>query len=122
MTLDRRLESLHTSIEGKLKAHRGHSFFVLHPAWGYFAEAYGLTQVAIEIEGKDPTDRELTELQEAAKRAGAKVIFVQSQRRGKSAAAVADAIGARVAMLDPLAGDVEENLRRIASALADSFE
>src|SRR5208337_3095250 len=28
------------------------SFMVFHPAWGYFADAYGLHQVPVEVEGK----------------------------------------------------------------------
>ncbi len=34
-------------------------FIVFHPAWGYFAEAYGLEQVPVEIEGKEPKPSQL---------------------------------------------------------------
>lgn len=95
-------------------------FFVFHPAWGYFAEEYDLEQVAIEHEGKEPTDHELTALQQRARKEGIGVVFVQPQIAGRSAQAVADAIQGRVVQLDPLAQDVPENLRRVATAIATS--
>ncbi|MEQ9453385.1 MAG: zinc ABC transporter substrate-binding protein [Phycisphaeraceae bacterium] len=99
---------------------RGRAFFVFHPSWGYFAERYGLRQVAIETEGKDPTDRELTALQNRARAEGIGVVFVQPQIAGRGAAAVAGAIGARVAVIDPMRADVVANLREVAAALLSS--
>jgi zinc transport system substrate-binding protein len=33
---------------------KGLQFMVFHPSWGYLAHDYGLKQVPIEIQGKDP--------------------------------------------------------------------
>ena len=52
---------------------------VFHPAWGYFAESYGLKQIPIEIQGKEPRPFALRHLIEQAKDLGIKVIFAQSQ-------------------------------------------
>ena len=81
--VERELDDLDQAIAKKLAALRGKPFFVFHPAWGYFADDYGLRQVAIEVEGKDPTDQELTELQRAARLAGAKIILVQPEISGR---------------------------------------
>ena len=105
-----------------MEPYKGRAFFVLHPAWGYFADEYDLRQFAIEREGKSPTDAELTELQRSARREGIKVVFVQPQVTGRGARAVATAIGARLERLDPLAADVDANLLRLADAIAESFE
>ena len=43
---------------------------VFHPSWGYFANAYGLKQVPIEIEGKNPKPAQLKELIKHAKEDG----------------------------------------------------
>lgn len=118
----RRLDEVDTAIRSRLEPYKGRAFFVLHPAWGYFADAYDLRQFAIEREGKSPTDAELTELQRSARREGIKVVFVQSQVTGRAARAVATAIGARLERLDPLAADVDANLLRLADAIAESFE
>ena len=77
--LESRIDRADQSIRKTLQPLRGKPMFVFHPAWGYFASEYGLRQVAIQREGKDPTDRELTELQELARQEGVKVIFVQPQ-------------------------------------------
>lgn len=108
-------------LRALLHPYSGRSFFVFHPAWGYFADVYGLKQVAIEIEGKNPTDHELTELQRMALAAGTKTIFVQPQISGFAAEAIASAIGGRLVRIDPLAPNVPENLMSVARALIASF-
>jgi zinc transport system substrate-binding protein len=117
----RELELLDRELGVSLLPYRGRSFFVFHPTWGYFAHDYGLRQVAIEQEGNPPTDRELTRLQELARAAGIRTLFVQPQIAGRSAEAVAAAVGATVVRLDPLAADVPGNLRLVARRLAESF-
>jgi zinc transport system substrate-binding protein len=91
---------------------------VFHPAWGYFAETYGLTQVPIEKEGKEPGARALAALIEQARREQVKVIFVQPQFSRRSAEQVARAIGGQVVAIDPLAPDYADNLRQAARSIA----
>jgi len=119
--LESRLDELDARIRKKLVGCQGRAMFVFHPAWGYFADEYGLRQVAVELEGKEPTDRELTELQQLARREGVRVIFVQPQISGQSAEAIARAVGARVEVLDPLAEDLPAELLRAAEVLAGSY-
>jgi len=108
-------------IRELLGAYQGRSFLVFHPAWGYLADEYGLRQVAIEIQGKEPSDREMTELQQFARDEQIRVVFVQPQIEGASARAVAEAIGGRVEVLDPLAEDVSAELVRAAEAIAQVY-
>jgi zinc transport system substrate-binding protein len=91
---------------------------VFHPAWGYFADTYGLEQVPIEIEGKDPKPAQLRELIEHARENDIKVVFVQPQFSTKSAELVAREIGGQVAFANPLAEDWMANLGEVA----DKFE
>ena len=90
-------------------------FMVFHPAWGYFAHAYGLEQVPVEIEGKEPKPAELQYLIQYAKKRGIKVIFVQPQFSHQAARAIAKAIGGQIVFVDPLAPDWSTNLRQVAS-------
>ncbi len=92
------------------------SFMVYHPSWGYFAKTYGLTQIPIELEGKDPSPKELAQLISFAKKNSVAAIFVQPQFSQKSAKAIASSIGAKVLTADPLASDWVENLERAAQA------
>jgi zinc transport system substrate-binding protein len=97
---------------------RNLSFMVLHPAWGYFAEAYGLKQIPVEVEGKEPKAQDLQRLIVEAKKQGIKVIFVQPQFSTTAAQTIANAIGGRTLFADPLAGDWAKNLRDVAAAVA----
>ncbi len=90
------------------------AFIVFHPSWGYFADAYALQQVAIEIEGKDPKPAQLQELITRAKEKNIKAVFVQPQFSSRSADIIAKAIGGRVIPADPLAADWAANLRNQA--------
>jgi len=93
---------------------------VFHPAWGYFADTYGLIQIPIEKEGKEPGARALTLLIGQARREHVKVIFVQPQFDRKSATQVARAIGGRVVAIDPLAPDYMNNLRGVARQISEA--
>lgn len=115
------LDAADREIRSLLRPYQGRMFFVYHPAWGYFADQYGLKQVAIEAEGKEPSDQEATALQKLARQQGVKVVFVQPQIANRSAEAIARAVGARAETLDPLAPDLPENLVRVARAIADSY-
>jgi len=118
--LDARLDQADRTIRKMLEPLRGKAMFVFHPAWGYFADEYGLRQAAIQVKGKEPTDQELTELQELARREGARVIFVQPQFAAGAAEAVARAIGARVETLDDLSPDVIAGLLETAEKLVEA--
>jgi zinc transport system substrate-binding protein len=117
-----RLEALDEALRAKLGPLREKAFFVFHPAWGYFAHDYGLRQVAIEVEGKEPSDRELTQVQRQARQSGAKVILVQPQISGRGAQAVAQAAGAKLVTADPLAEDLPATLEHVADVLANSLK
>jgi len=115
------LEELDAWIADTLAPYRGRAFVVFHPSWGYFADDYGLRQVAIEIEGKEPSDIEVTDIQEATREHKISVIYVQPQIAGKSARAIAGVLGARLETLDPLAPDVVANLHHTAEVIAGGF-
>ena len=105
---------LDAELRNSLAGQRGLQFMVFHPAWGYFAHTYGLKQVPIEIEGKDPKPAKLKGLIDQARENNIKVIFVQPQFSSKSAGLIAKEIGGQVAFVDPLALNWTENLREVA--------
>lgn len=116
--LEGELARLDAHLRTTLAPVAGRRFFVLHPAWGYFADAYGLREIPIEIAGRQPSDSEMTALLRTARQAGADVIFAPPQLSPRTTAAVAAAVGGRIEMLDPLAFDVVANLRQAAEAIA----
>lgn len=108
------IDALNTALGQIFAGKSGMQFLVFHPSWGYFARAYGLKQVSIEIEGKNPKPAQLKELIAHAKKEGIKVVFVQPQFSTRSARIVAREIGGQVAFADPLAEDWMNNMRMIA--------
>lgn len=115
------LEHLDRSLADKLKPFRGAKMYVFHPAFGYFCDAYGLEQVAVEAEGKEPSPRELAGLIERARRDGVKALFVEPQFAAADAKTMAGAIGADLITVDPLPRDYPRELERLAEALADAL-
>ncbi len=94
---------------------KNRKFLVFHPAWGYFANQYGLEQVAIEFQGKEPGAKTIAGVISLAREDGIRVIFVQPQFDQRLAKKVADAIEGRVIVVDPLSADYIENMLTVAS-------
>ena len=93
-------------------------FMVFHPSWGYFAHAYGLTQMAVEIEGKSPKPKELIMLINEAKEEKIKAIFTQPEFSDSMAKVMASELHIDVIKVSPLAENWSENLLKIAHAIA----
>lgn len=113
--LDAKIRSLFAGLDNR-------RFLVFHPAWGYFAEAYGLEQIAIEVEGKQPGAATLAHLIERAKREDIHTIFAQRQYSTAPAMAVAHAIDARVVQVDPLAENYVASLLQFARSLREAMQ
>lgn len=113
----RRLETLDRRLRGILAPLSPRSIIVLHPAFGYFAAAYGLRQIPIETEGKEPGARSLDEIIRTGRHLGVRVVLVEPQYSTRAAKVVARAVGARVVRANPLAEDYPANLVAIAKAI-----
>ena len=114
------LEALDAELRRTLATLKNRRFLVYHPAWGEFAATYGLEQIVIERDGKEPGARSLAELATRARREGIRVIFVQPQSSSRSAQTLAREIGARVIVADSLARDYAGTLREFARALVEA--
>lgn len=114
----RELDALDAELREKLAPLRGERFFVYHPAYGAFAEEYGLIETAVEQDGKPPDDRTLSRLQEEAAQATLKVLIVQPQITSPAVEAVAQSARLKTVSCDPLAEDVPTVLRTLADTLS----
>lgn len=111
------LDNADAELKKVLAPFKGSTLFVFHPAFGYFADEYGLKQVAIETGGKEPSPSVLESIIKKAKADKVKVIFVQPEFSQKSARAIAQAIGGSVITLNPLHPDYLNNLLNIAEEI-----
>ena len=116
------LDAIDARLTKTLAPLKGKTFFVFHPALGYFAKDYGLIQEAVESEGKSPGPRYRSDLIARAKAAGVKTIFVQPQFSRQAADIIAKEIGGKVAVLDPLSADYINNLEHIAEELQKALQ
>lgn len=94
------------------------TFMVFHPAWGYFAKAYGLVQLPVEIEGKSPKPKELVKLIEEAKEYKVRAIFSQPEFSDASAKIIANELNIKVIKASPLSANWSQNLINLANAIA----
>ena len=94
------------------------SFIIYHPALGYFARDYHLTQYSIEFEGKSPSPQQLKQMIDFAHEQGIKTIFVQKGFDSKNAESLAKEVGASIHSIDPLSYNWSEELIKIAEILS----
>lgn len=116
------LDAEDAKIRLALKPYAGQSFYVFHPAFGYFADCYHLKEEAIEAGGKQPAPKQLRQLIQKAKAEGVRVIFIQPQFDLHSAQSVADAIGGRIAPINDMEKNILANLQDIAGKLEKAFK
>lgn len=100
----------------------GTAFLVYHPSWGYFADAYGLRQIPVEIEGKSPKARQMKEIIGYARNEGIQSILVQPQISSRDAETIAREIGGKTVTADPLAVNWSENLLDVAGLMGEQKE
>ncbi|MDO9340923.1 MAG: zinc ABC transporter substrate-binding protein [Bacteroidales bacterium] len=100
---------------------KNRSFMIFHPNLGYLARDYGLEEIPVEYEGKEPPPSRLKELIDRAREDGLKIIFVQREYDTKNAKAIADEIGAEVKIIDPLSEEWQKATMDIINALHNSL-
>lgn len=94
------------------------SFMVFHPSWGYFAKAYNLEQIAVEVEGKSPKPRELVHLIKEAKEEKVSAIITQPEFSDASAKVIANELHIPVVKISPMAENWSDNLITMAKTVA----
>lgn len=119
--LSSRLEALAGRLQQELAPLRGRRFLVYHPAWAYFAEAFGLEQVSIEQDGKEPSAKHLGRI--VADMAGPRklTLFVDPTDVGRRTKVLASRLEATIVILNPLAADYVNNLEAVAASLREAL-
>lgn len=114
------LERLDGEIRGILTTRSSHALLVSHPAFAYFCHDYGLTQLSVEVEGKDPRPKEIEALLKEIAHHQIKTIFLEPQHSTKGADIFAQKLQLREEIVDPYSENYLENLRSIALKIAGS--
>ncbi len=117
-----KLDAMDSDIKLALAGAVNRTFIVYHPAWGYFAREYGLQQLGIEKEGKEPQAAYMARLINEARDKNIRVIFVSPQFDTRSAEAIAREIGGNVVSIDPEGRDYIDNMRKVAAAFREALK
>jgi len=113
--IDRKARVLFDSNKNK-------SFMTFHPTLGYLARDYGLNQISVENEGKEPTPSSLKEFIDIGKAQKIKVIFVQKEYDTKNARAIASETGAVLESIDPLSENWAASEEQMIEAIYKSLK
>ena len=116
------LDAVHLELTKVLADLKGSTMFVYHPSFGYFADLYGLHQLAIEEAGKEPSPRILEKIIKQIIADNVKIIFVQPEFQNSSINVISKATGAAVISVNPLSYNYLENLRYIATTLGKKLQ
>ena len=117
-----RIDSLDRACAEALRQADVHTIIIYHPTLTYYAADYGLEQLAIERDGKEPSARYIAELIETARNRGVHRIFYQAQYPVSSVKVIAEDIGAECIRIDPLREDVIENIGNITRQITLDHE
>lgn len=101
-----KLLALHERIKKSIEKLPSKKIITYHPAYLYFAMEYGL-QVVSAIEkspGKEPTPKEIAEIEDIIKKEGIKALFIEPQLSSSVVDGISMDTGIKVFVLDPLGG------------------
>lgn len=114
---EQQMDKLDAELRRSLMPLQGRTFLIYHPALGYLARQYGLHQLAVEHDGKEPSAAYMQQLANRCRAEGVKVVFVSKEHTGRAARRLAQDIGAKVVEINPLSYDVPGQMKLIAKSL-----
>lgn len=115
--LQRELTELDERTAAQIAGSGAEYFIIYHPALTYYARDYGLRQVAIEADGKEPSAKQLTQIIRQAREDGVRRILYQSQFPASAVEVIARDIDAEYVEIDPLREDVIANIGEITDII-----
>ncbi len=112
------LAALDQKIAHLLAPLKGKALLVSHPAFGYFCQDYGLVQISIEFEGKEPRPKQIAQILKQIETVSVKAVLTQAQYSNKGAEMIAEKLQMPVFLVDPYSMDYSKNLLYIAELIA----
>ena len=103
-----RIATLQTEISGRLDGLAA-GYVVYHDAYGYFTDRFDLPAAGAITDGDatPPGARRLAELQATGKEQNVRCLFTEPQFDRRSAERLAETLGAKIGVLDPVGSTLE---------------
>ena len=102
MAFENELDSLDNVLKDKLESCNHRHFIIYHPALSYFARDYGLVQIPLEMEGKEPGFQHMQNIVDVAKENNIRLIFVQKEFNLDEAKTLEGEISGKIVVINPL--------------------
>ncbi|MFY4766105.1 metal ABC transporter solute-binding protein, Zn/Mn family [Campylobacter lari] len=116
------MDALNLQIQALFKNAKNKHFLVYHPSWGYFAKRYHLSQIPVEIEGKEPKPKDLAKLAKLIQKEQIKAIFVPKGANNNTIKAMASNYNLKIIELDHLPSDYKNELLKDAKNIASVLQ
>jgi hypothetical protein len=114
------IDSLDSKIRKTLRPLTHRTFMIYHPALGYYARDYGLQQVSVEQDGREPSAERMQQLILQAQREKVKVVFIQEEQAGRAAKRIAESAKTKIISIAPLSAEWDKQMIHIAQTLAQT--
>jgi len=121
LQLAQRLEILDREIQVELKNFEGITLMVSHPALAYYCHRYGLHQLSIECDGKDPLPQQVAHVVKEAQDKDIKVIFIEPQYNNKGAYLIAEKLELPIYQIDPYALDYFHMMKDLSKSIVSYY-
>lgn len=113
----KQMDTLDVQLRQNLQQLPSRAFLIYHPALGYMARQYGLKQLAVEHDGKEPSAAYMQQLINMCRSEEVGTVFVSKEHSGKAAQRIAQEIGARIVSINPLDYNVPAQMLSIAQQM-----
>jgi zinc transport system substrate-binding protein len=113
-----RIDSISTVIDQKLAPLKNRNILIFHPALAYYARQFNLKQVALELDGKEPSPRHMKEIVDLAHEQDIHIIFIQKEFDSSFALQLSREIDGKVIIIDPLDYNWEKQIMDITEKIA----
>ena len=113
-----KIDAVDAEVRAQLEGSKREHFMVVHPAWGYVAQDYGLQMLAVEIGGSEPAPETLSQIIELAKEYGVNTLVIEKGSNARLADSIKEQAGIQyVVEWDPMAYDWPASMQLIAETL-----
>lgn len=114
-----KIDSLDVILQAKFDSCENKSFAIVHPSLTYFAKDYGLNQISIEQDGKEPSVLKIKKVIDSLTFHKVKKILYSRQNPNATAQQVASQIGAEIVEYDPLSGAWFDNIVYLSEVICN---
>lgn len=111
------IDSTDETIRANIAQSENKTFAIVHPSLGYFAADYGLKQVSIEVQGKEPSGSRIKALVDTLRANNIRTIIHSTQDPATAARVIATEIGGVTATFDPMQRDWARGMVEISETI-----